>query len=122
MLLFRTTVELGVTNPDLGDLGHMCVLDSINFAQLMPITYISVGRVVIPFFCHFRTAESLTDRHRNAKMPANQGVIRCKSLAHDWMMNSIALDQIYRLYIARGRTCGESHERQSQFSHFCGKS
>ena len=118
--MFQTTVELGVTDLDFGDLGHMCVLDSINFAQFMPITYILVGRIVIPFFGHFGTAKSLTDRHRSAKMPANQGVIRRKGLAHETMMNSKALDHIYRLFIASGRTCGESNERLSQFSGFCG--
>ena len=49
MLVFRTTVEFGVPNPDLRDFGHMCVLDSINFAQFKPISYISVGRLFIPF-------------------------------------------------------------------------
>ena len=120
MLVFLTTVEFGVTNPNLRDLGYMCVLHSINFAQFKPISYISVGRVVIPFLGHFGTAESLTDQHRHAQTPANHGVIRGKGLAHAPLVNSIALDHIYGLYIANGRTCGESHERQSQFSHFCG--
>ena len=38
MLVFRTTVGLGVTISDLRDLGHMCVLNSINFAQFKPIS------------------------------------------------------------------------------------
>ena len=120
MLVFRTTVEFGATNPDLRDLGHVYVLDKINFAQFKPISYISKGRVVIPCLGHVGTAESLTDRRRSTRMPANHEVIRSKGIAHNRMVNFIALDHIYRLYIASGRTLGESHERQFQFSHFCG--
>ena len=105
MLVFRTTVQFGATNPDLRDLGHVYVLDSIHVAQFKPISYISGGRIVIPFLYHFGTAESLTDRRRSARMPANHGVIRGKGLADDPMVKSIALDHIYRLYIASGRTC-----------------
>ena len=76
--MFRTTEEFRVTNPDLRDFGHMCVMDSINFAQCKPMSYISVGRVVIPFLGHLGTAESLTDWRRNAEMPENHGVIRGK--------------------------------------------
>ena len=118
MLVFRTTVVFGLTNPDSRDFGYMCVLHSINFAQCKPISYISVGRVVIPFLGHFGTAESLTDRRRSAETSASHQVISCKGIAHDPLVNSIALDHIYRLYIASGRTCGESHDRQSQFSEF----
>ena len=42
-------MESGVTYPDLRDLGHIGVLDSINVAQFKRMSYISVGRVVIPF-------------------------------------------------------------------------
>ena len=120
MLVFRTNVEFWVTNLGFGDLGHMCVLDSINFAQFKPISYIFVGRVVTPFLGHFGTAESLMDRRCSAKMAAKHGAIRGKDLAHDPMVNSIGLDHIYRLYFVSGRTCGDSPERQSQFFHFCG--
>ena len=113
-------MEFGVTNPDLKDLGHICVLDSINFAQFKPMSYISVGRVVIPSLGHPGTAKSLMDRRRSAQMPANHGVIRSKGFVHDPIVNSIALDHICRTYIASRRTCGTFHERQSKISHFCG--
>ena len=112
-------MEFGVTNPDLRDLGHMCVLDSINFAQFKLMSYISVGTVAIPFLGHFGTAESLTDRHRSAGIPANHGVISGQGFVRDPRVNSIALDHIYRTYIASGSTRGTSHGRQSQISHFC---
>ena len=48
------------------------------------------------------------------------GVIRGKGLAHVIMVNSIALDQVYRSYSARGRTYRATHKRQYQFSHFHG--
>ena len=75
MFVSRSTVELRVTNPDLIDLDHLCLLDSINFAQFRPISYVSVGSVVLPFLGHLRTAKSLTDRHRSAQMPGIHGVI-----------------------------------------------
>ena len=94
MLVFRTTVEFGVTHRALRDLGHMCVIDSINFAQFKPISYILIRRVVIPFLGHFGTAESLTDRRHSATIAANHKVRRGKGLAHEQVMNSIALDHI----------------------------
>ena len=119
MLVFRTTVEFGVTNPDLRDWGHMCVLDSITFAQFKPISYTFVGRSVIPFLGHFGTAKSVTDQRSSAEIQANQGVTRSKGFPPDPMGNTIALEHIYCLYIASGRTCSESHERHSQLSDFC---
>ena len=91
-------MEFGVTYLDLRDLAHMCVMDSINFPQCKPMSYISVGRGVIPFSGRFGMAESPTDRRRSAQMRGNHGVIRGKSLAHDPMGNSIALDHIYRKF------------------------
>ena len=90
MLVFRTTVEFGVTNPDWRDLGYMCVLDSFKFAQFKPISHIFVGRVVIPFLGHFGTAESLMDRRCSAEMAANHGAICGKGFAHAPVVNSIA--------------------------------
>ena len=68
----------------------MCVLDSINFAQFKPISYISVRRVVIPLLGHFGTAESLINRRCSARMAANHAAIRGKGFAHAPMVNSIA--------------------------------
>ena len=119
MLVFRTSVEFGLSNQDLGDFCHLCQLDSIDFAQFKPISYIFVGRILIPFLGHFRTTESVTDRRRSDEMQANHGVTPGKAFLPDRMVNSIALEHIYSLYIASGRTCSEFHERQSQFSHSC---
>ena len=60
-----------MTNPDLRDSGHMCVLDSMNFAHFNPILYISVVRVVLSLLGHFGTAQSLMDPSGNAEMPAS---------------------------------------------------
>ena len=48
------------------------------------------------------------------------GVIRGKGLAHVSMVNSIAIDQVYRSYSACGRAYGATHKRHYQFSHFPG--
>ena len=48
------------------------------------------------------------------------GVIRGKGFAHVGMVNSMALDQVYRSYSACGRAYRATHKRQYQFSNFHG--
>ena len=109
-----------MTNPDFRDMGHTCALYGINFARIMPMSYISVGRVVMPILGHFGTPESLTDRRHGIEMPVRYGVICGNGFAHDPVVTSMALDQVYRSYSASGRIYGASHERRSQISHFYG--
>ena len=113
-------MEFGVTNPDLGDFGHMCALYSINFARIVPMSYIFVGRFVLPFLGRFGTPESVTNQRNSKVWPSRYGVIRGKGLAHDPNVTSMALDQVYRSYSARRSIYGAPHERRSRISHFYG--
>ena len=73
----------------------MCYMHGMCFDILTPMLYISVCRKIY-------------------------GVIRGKGFAHVTMVNSIALDQVYRSYSACGRAYGATHKRHYQFSHFHG--
>ena len=73
----------------------MCYMHGTCFDMLTPMLYISVCRKIY-------------------------GVIRGKGSAHVPMVNSIALDSVYRSYSACGRAYGATHKRHYQFSHFHG--
>ena len=88
----------------------MCALYSINFALIVPMSYISVGRVDMQFLGRFGTRESLTDQRNSKVWPARYGVIPGKGLAHDPNVTSMALDQVYCSHSARHSIYRAPHE------------
>ena len=67
-----------------GIIKGMCYMDGMCFAMLTPMLYISICRRIC-------------------------GVIRGKGLARVLMMSSIALDQVYRRFSARGMPHRATH-------------